>query len=145
MQMVDRGGGAAADVLAQAAEAPAAAEGDAGTGATKLRRSAENLTLELEPTPDLLTACAARRHPGQILVGFALEPRDKLETSARRKLARKGVDAIVANPLETMDAQTIEATLYRADGHAEATPGAMAKTDFVPWLLDRIDAMRSAG
>ena len=105
---------------------------------TKLRRTGETLTLELESTPDLLAGAVGRRRPGQLIVGFALEPRDQLDASARRKLERKGCDAIVANPLETMDAESIEASLYHRDGRVEKTDGPIAKTDFAPWLLDRV-------
>lgn len=113
------------------------------TDQTKLRRSVGRLTLELEPTPDLLAACSARRAPGQQLVGFALEPRDRLLESAKAKLERKSLDAIVANPLETMDSDSIEATwLTRSDsGSPATTPGAISKADFAEWLLDRIDQL----
>ncbi len=52
--------------------------------------------LVLEPTPDILAGLAARRPPGQVLVGFAAETHDALERG-RRKLARKGVDVLVVN------------------------------------------------
>lgn len=111
------------------------------TAHTKIRRTGEALTLELESTPDLLAACAAKRVPGQRLVGFALEPRDRMLASAQSKLERKSLDAIVANPLETMDAPQIEATLlFRAGTRSPvSTPGAIPKEDFADWLLDRLD------
>lgn len=108
---------------------------------TKLKRVQQNLTLELEPTPDLLAGCSARRRPGQLLVGFALEPRDRLMESARGKLQRKAIDMIVANPLETMDAETIEATVVARDGKTWRTDGTMDKDHFAPWLLERIGEM----
>jgi len=110
----------------------------------KRRRTGETITLELEPTPDLLRGCAQRRRDDQLLVGFALEPRDELLASARRKLERKGIDLIVANPLETMDADSIEARLIgsfcgrRVD---EDTRGPISKRAFASWLLDRIGPM----
>lgn len=109
----------------------------------KLRRAADRLTLHLEPTPDLLASCAARKQPAQLVVGFALEPRARLLASATDKLVRKGLDMIVANALETMDSDTIEATLLTAASspaapHAEHTPGPIAKSAFAPWLLTRI-------
>ncbi len=61
----------------------------------KIRREG-GLTLELEPTSDILAEVGARRLPGQTLIGFAAETGGLLE-SARRKLAAKKVDAIVAN------------------------------------------------
>lgn len=110
----------------------------AGPRDTKLRREDGPRTLELEPTPDLIAGCAKRRMPGQVLVGFALEPAERLMESARDKLRRKSLDMVVANPLETMDAPTIDATLIRRDGTMERTDGAIEKDRFAPWLLERI-------
>lgn len=107
-------------------------------GEHKIRRRGGALTIHLEPTPDLLARCAETRRPGQTIVGFALEPRERMLESARAKLERKGADMIVANPLETMDAETIEATLVRRGGEEEQTPGAMGKGEFAEWLLERI-------
>jgi phosphopantothenoylcysteine decarboxylase/phosphopantothenate--cysteine ligase len=53
------------------------------------------MTLELEPTPDIL-AELARRKTSQIVVGFAAETENALE-NARKKLASKALDAIVVN------------------------------------------------
>lgn len=111
------------------------------TGKGKIARTPGRLTLELEATADLLSACAARRRPEQRLIGFALEPRERLIESARAKLERKAVDAIVANPLETMDASTIEATILHATQPPQSTPGAIPKAVFADWLLDRLDEM----
>ncbi len=104
----------------------------------KLRRVKEGMTLRLEATPDLLAGCSARRRPGQTIVGFALEPRERMLASAREKLVRKKVDLIVANPKETMDAEGIEATLVSADGSERATPGVIGKDAFAAWLLGAI-------
>jgi phosphopantothenoylcysteine decarboxylase / phosphopantothenate---cysteine ligase len=105
----------------------------------KFRRKNEKLTLELEPTPDLLAQVAARRRPEQLLVGFALEPREELLASARQKLERKKVDLVVGNPLETMDGETIEAVVLGRDGTETRTAGAISKTAFGPWLMNLID------
>jgi phosphopantothenoylcysteine decarboxylase/phosphopantothenate--cysteine ligase len=53
------------------------------------------MTLELEPTADIL-AEVARRKTTQIVVGFAAETENVLE-NARKKLASKSLDAIVVN------------------------------------------------
>ncbi len=109
-----------------------------GPASGKLARAgAGGLTLELEPTPDLVARCAKGRRPGQRIVAFALEEPDRLEVNARRKLHDKGVDAVVANPLETMEADSVRAALYHADGRVEQAP-AMAKSAFAAWLLDRV-------
>lgn len=110
----------------------------------KMRRSAGKLTLELESTPDLLGGCARARQPGQTLIGFALEPEDRLLTSAREKLERKHVDAIVANTLRTMDAPDIDAMFVTRHAEPARTPGRMPKNAFAPWLLDRIEHLRAA-
>jgi phosphopantothenoylcysteine decarboxylase/phosphopantothenate--cysteine ligase len=65
----------------------------------KLRR-ADPLRLELEPTEDIVAQAVAARKPGTLVVAFAAETED-LETNARAKLVRKGVDAIVANSVAT--------------------------------------------
>ncbi len=104
----------------------------------KLRRSAAGLTIHMEPTPDLLAACAAARRADQVLVGFALEPRTRLIESAQAKLLRKSVDFIVANPLETMDGETIEATLVSRVGASPASPGPVDKAAFAHWLLRQV-------
>lgn len=106
----------------------------------KIKRAAAGLTLELEATPDLLAELGMSRRPGQRLIGFALEPRERLVESAKNKLERKRVDAIVANELETMDAETIRATVFTKDRSID-TPGMMQKDAFAPWLLDVITGL----
>lgn len=60
----------------------------------KIKRSG-TMSLELEPTPDILKEVGARK--GQrIVIGFAAETQDALE-NARKKLHSKSLDAIVVN------------------------------------------------
>lgn len=61
----------------------------------KMRRQGP-LTLELQPTEDILAEVVRRRKPGQLIVGFAAETEDTVE-QGRAKLLRKGADAIVVN------------------------------------------------
>lgn len=109
----------------------------------KFRRQDQKLTLELEPTPDLLAEVARSRRPGQLLVGFALEPRAEMLASARSKLERKKVDLVVANPLETMDSGEIEAVVLDKSGAEFPTPGVMSKDRFASWLLDLIGRVQA--
>ena len=104
----------------------------------KLRRENRGLRLDLEPTPDLLAWCSSVRRPGQRLIGFALEPADRLRESALNKLRRKGADAVVANTLQTMESPTIEAEVFLRAGGSWRTDGAMPKEAFAAWLLDRL-------
>ena len=62
--------------------------------AQKIKRKGV-LSLELEPTSDILAEVASRRS-SRIIVGFAAETENALE-NARRKLASKSLDAIVVN------------------------------------------------
>ncbi len=106
----------------------------------KLARAADagaTLTIVLEPTPDLLAELAPRRRPGQRLFAFALEEPASLEPRATQKLRRKAVDAIVANPLGTMQADDVEAVVLWADGR-RAAPGLMSKPAFAAWMLEHV-------
>jgi len=60
----------------------------------KIKRN-HTMTLELEPTSDILAELASQKR-SQIIIGFAAETENVLE-NARQKLAKKGLDAIVAN------------------------------------------------
>jgi phosphopantothenoylcysteine decarboxylase/phosphopantothenate--cysteine ligase len=107
----------------------------------KLPRAGGALVIELEPTPDLVAGCAGRRQAGQRIVGFALEESGVLEARAREKLRSKGLDAIVANPLETMGADEIRGVLLTASGERIEPPGSpLSKADFARWLIDWISA-----
>lgn len=105
----------------------------------KLPRTGKRLLLELDPTPDLVAGCAAMKRSGQRIVGFALEQPANLERRARDKLARKGLDAIVANPPGTMGADDIEAVLLTSSGETHRpTPTRLPKPDFARWLVSRL-------
>lgn len=64
------------------------------------REGREGLTVELVSTPDILAELCRKRRAGQVLVGFAAETGDLLER-ARKKLADKGVDLLVANDVSS--------------------------------------------
>jgi phosphopantothenoylcysteine decarboxylase / phosphopantothenate---cysteine ligase len=61
----------------------------------KIKRNGA-ITLDLEPTPDILSELAAHRRPGQLLIGFAAETQNVIE-NGRAKLRNKNLDAIVVN------------------------------------------------
>jgi phosphopantothenoylcysteine decarboxylase/phosphopantothenate--cysteine ligase len=60
----------------------------------KIKRAGP-MSLELEPTVDILSE-VARHKRSQIVIGFAAETQNALE-NARKKLASKSLDAIVVN------------------------------------------------
>jgi len=106
-------------------------------GSGKIRRSGGPLTLSLVPVPEILGSL--QRRPDQFVAGFALEPRAELIDSARRKLERKRADCIVANPIETLDAHDVEATLVWPDGRQERPAEArLDKLAFAAWLVERL-------
>lgn len=112
---------------------------------SKRRRTGEDLSLTLEATPDLLAQCSRAARANQLLVGFALEPIETLIESAHRKLVAKNIDLIVANPLETMNADTIDARLIgnpdRGIALNTSTDGQISKPAFAHWLLSHLDAL----
>ena len=104
----------------------------------KLRRTPGRMSLELEATPDLLAELAANSRSDQFRIGWALEPRERLIESARAKLERKQLDAIVANPLGTLDSDEIEPVLLLADGSMHRPSSKrLAKSDFAVWLVEK--------
>lgn len=64
----------------------------------KIKKSANALQIELEPTVDVLASLGKRKKENQILVGFALETNDELNY-AKDKLKRKNLDFVVLNSL----------------------------------------------
>jgi phosphopantothenoylcysteine decarboxylase / phosphopantothenate---cysteine ligase len=135
----------AADVLLMAAAVadfrPAAPAQD------KLKK--ENGTpppIELEPTEDILSALAAQRRAGQILVGFAAEHGADAVSYGRSKLERKGLDAVVVNDISRpdigFDVDYNEVVILTADGERHVARGPKAGVadevlDEVQRLLER--------
>lgn len=66
----------------------------------KIKKSEEELTLQLIKNPDVLKWAGEHKHPDQLLVGFALETNNILE-NGKAKLERKNLDFIVINQPET--------------------------------------------
>jgi phosphopantothenoylcysteine decarboxylase/phosphopantothenate--cysteine ligase len=108
----------------------------------KIKKREAEATLALEPTPDIL-AEVGRRKGRQILVGFAAET-EELVANAKQKLARKGLDLVVANdvtrPGAGFDADTNVVTLVGADGKIEELPQ-LTKREVADCILDRIVAL----
>ena len=125
---------ARANVLIMAAAVADYRVTQATVGKTPRQKS---LKIQLEGTPDLVAEAASGKRADQTVVAFALEEPEFLEARAIDKMRRKGVDAIVANPLATMDDGRIAAVYLTADGRREE-PGAMSKVDFARWLVARV-------
>ena len=63
----------------------------------------DGLSIELEPTTDVLAALSPLRRPGQTLVGFAAEHGGGAVERGRGKLERKHLDAVVVNDIARPD------------------------------------------
>jgi phosphopantothenoylcysteine decarboxylase/phosphopantothenate--cysteine ligase len=61
----------------------------------KMKKTAARLSLELEPTPDILAEVGAKKGD-QLLIGFAAET-DNMVDEARRKMQQKNCDMVVGN------------------------------------------------
>ena len=85
----------------------------------KLKKADGAPTVELVPTEDILAGLGAAKPAGQVLVGFAAETDDLID-NAGDKLARKNLDAIVANDVSKagvgFEHATNEVSILLADG-----------------------------
>jgi phosphopantothenoylcysteine decarboxylase/phosphopantothenate--cysteine ligase len=113
--------------------------------AEKLRRSGP-LTLELEPTADILAEVAVKRAAGTLVVAFAAETDSAAALeSGRAKLARKGADAIVINDVSLpglgFDSERNAATILTHDGDRDVPP--TSKATLAEAILDELAGLRS--
>lgn len=111
------------------------------------KHNSGNITLELEPTPDILASVATRRatlKPELLIIGFAAETAN-LETHARTKLAVKNLDAIVANDVTQrgagFDTETNIATIITREETIELP--LMPKRELAERLLDAAKTLRN--
>ena len=65
----------------------------------KMKRTADDMFIELTPNSDIAASLGAVKNENQLLVGFALET-NNAEENARLKLEKKNLDFIVLNSLE---------------------------------------------
>ena len=105
----------------------------------------DGLSIDLEPTTDVLAALAGERRAGQTIVGFAAEHGDGASARARAKLERKGLDAIVLNDISDadigFDSPDNEVTIITPDGVLPVARG--SKDAVAAAILDRVQEMRS--
>jgi phosphopantothenoylcysteine decarboxylase/phosphopantothenate--cysteine ligase len=129
-----------ADVLVMAA-APADFR-PATVAPGKIKKRGAPAPLALVETTDILAATRDARRAGLVAVGFALET-DDLEENAKKKLAAKGLDLIVANSAREPGAgfghDTNRVTLIAADGAREELP-LQSKDAVADAILDRVEA-----
>src|SRR5215831_6178615 len=108
----------------------------------KIKRGTAAMSLELEPTTDIL-AEVSRTKKSQIVVGFAAETQDVLE-NARKKLKSKSLDAIVVNDVSRegvgFDSDRNAVTIISHDEVVEVPE--TTKWEVAQRVLDQIVALR---
>jgi phosphopantothenoylcysteine decarboxylase/phosphopantothenate--cysteine ligase len=112
----------------------------------KLRRTGP-LTIELEPTADILADVARKRAAGTLLVAFAAETDSAAAVeNGRAKLLRKGADAIVVNDVsragQGFDSDSNAATLLTREASRDLP--AMSKAAMADEILDELASLRAS-
>jgi phosphopantothenoylcysteine decarboxylase / phosphopantothenate---cysteine ligase len=113
--------------------------------AQKTKKTGQRITLELEPTTDIL-AEVGRLKGDRLLIGFAAETED-LIGEARRKLETKHCDMVVANLVGRegvgFDSDENQVVLVKQSGESEPV-GPAPKREIAERILDEIPALRLA-
>jgi phosphopantothenoylcysteine decarboxylase/phosphopantothenate--cysteine ligase len=135
-----------ADVLIMAA-APADFRPAAPPDAKISREGSRALSIELEPTGDIVAAVAAGRRPDQTVIGFAAEHGEGAVERGRAKLVRKGLDAVVVNDISRsdigFDSAENEVTIVLPDEDREV--GRRPKSEVAAAILDELERLRARG
>ena len=111
----------------------------------KIKKTAARMSLELDPTPDIL-AELGRNKGDRLLIGFAAET-ENLRQEAARKLESKNCDMVVANLVGTEDtgfeAEANEVVLALRSGEFIEIPKA-SKREIAGKILDQVLKLRLA-
>lgn len=111
----------------------------------KMKKTATRLSLELDPTPDIL-AEVGQKKGDRLLIGFAAETQNLIE-EARRKLKTKNCDMVVGNIVSRDDigfgTDDNEVVLVLRTGEAVPIPRA-SKRKVADAILDQAQLLRLA-
>jgi phosphopantothenoylcysteine decarboxylase / phosphopantothenate---cysteine ligase len=109
----------------------------------KLKKTAARLSLELDPTPDILAEIGAKKGD-RLLVGFAAETENLME-EGRRKMLSKHCDMLVANLVNReglgFEADNNEVEIITHGGKT-AHAGPAGKRQIAEQILDQIALLR---
>jgi phosphopantothenoylcysteine decarboxylase/phosphopantothenate--cysteine ligase len=112
---------------------------------SKIKKTAAELNLKLERTPDILAEVARLKSNRQLIVGFAAETDDVL-AHAHEKLAAKNLDMIVANDVSRSDAgfdsENNAVTILLNGQSVPIELPLMSKTEVAHRILDEIVKVR---
>lgn len=105
----------------------------------KVKKSAEQLVLELEKTDDILKYLGEHKRPGQYLCGFSMET-ENMVSNSRVKLEKKNLDMVAANNLKDEGAgfqgDTNLMTLITKED--ETTLPLLSKEETAARILDKV-------
>lgn len=109
----------------------------------KLKKTSTRLSLELDPTPDILAELGQRKGD-RLLIGFAAET-DNLIEEARRKMTAKKCDMLVANLVNReglgFDSDQNEVEIITRSGQT-VHAGPADKTEIAERILDEVAVLR---
>ena len=111
----------------------------------KIKKTAMRMSLELDPTPDILEELG-RKKGDRLLIGFAAETENLIE-SARRKLETKNCDMVVANLVNQdgsgFESDQNEVVLVLRTGENILLPRAL-KREIADRIFDQVMKLRLA-
>jgi phosphopantothenoylcysteine decarboxylase/phosphopantothenate--cysteine ligase len=111
----------------------------------KAKKTGQSLWIEFIQNPDILEEVSRVRKPGQVIVGFSAET-TKLHENAKKKIADKKLDLIVANDVTQPGAgfglETNIVTMMDQTGNIEDLPQ-MSKEQVAQRILDRVLMIKS--
>lgn len=115
----------------------------AGSSDEKLSRSGGGITLELEPTEDILGGLSQQRH-SQTMVGFAAQFGGDALERARQKLDSKGTDMIVLNDVSdaTIGFDSSENAVTLVTHREETEVKKAPKGEIADRILDQVISLR---
>jgi phosphopantothenoylcysteine decarboxylase / phosphopantothenate---cysteine ligase len=118
---------------------------EGGDGESAELSGSGGLSMELEPTEDIVAGVASGRRADQTVIGFAAEHGDGGVERGRAKLARKGLDVVVVNDISRtdigFDSEENEVTIVLAEGEREVGRG--PKQEVAAAILDEVERLRA--
>lgn len=111
----------------------------------KIKKSGETLAIQLVRTADILAEVAAHPQRPRLVVGFAAETQD-METYARDKLQRKGLDLIAANDVgragQGFECDDNALSVFWRDGRHDIAHGPKSRVarDLLALVAERLEA-----
>ena len=109
----------------------------------KVKKTAAKVSIDLDPTPDILAECGQKKGD-RILIGFAAETQNMVE-EAKRKMKSKNCDMVVGNLVSQQgigfESDQNEVTLVLRSGEVEKIAQA-PKREVADRILDQVPRLR---